>query len=97
MKETQETVNKWQLETFGQEGSLQQVIQRLREELDELEAAEGQGDFHEFAMEVADVQIVLWELAAKASVFLPAAVDAKMKTNRARTWKKSEDGQWRHV
>lgn len=68
MRETQETISKWAVDTFGTSGTNKQVAERAKEELDELGEkllAFPSWDKAKIASEVADVFIVLMQLAAR--------------------------------
>ena len=98
MKETQESIAVWADETFGPV-SLFRAIVRVNEEMSELLTgscyqSEVPG---EISGECADILITLYRVAEYAGIDLHAAVDAKMKVNRARVWKKDGSGCGYHV
>lgn len=61
------------------------------------EAVRAAGLGGDFAGEMADIAIVLYQAATVAGVDLAKAVDSKMKINRTRKWSQLPDGSWRHV
>lgn len=99
--ETQETISKWGVETFGLKPKTQEALQihwlKLEEELEELHRDICiDGDYDKCASEFADVYIVLAQIASTVGVDLQEAVDKKMTINRKRTWIKSSNGTFRH-
>lgn len=95
--ETQQSVNEWQRETFGEQSNPFAIADKLLRELWELHAKMQKGTRSEIAEELADVQIVLWQLAGAYRVDLQAEVDRKMAINRARKWRLHGDGTAQHV
>ncbi len=91
--ETQRSINEWQRQTFP-DATLDGVIGHLREEFQEFLDS---NDQLETAVEAADLVILLYCWAAINGVDLHAAIDAKMKINRARTWNIQQDGTGRHT
>jgi NTP pyrophosphatase (non-canonical NTP hydrolase) len=95
--ETSQNICIWGDETFGKVSDLSALVARARGELDELDAAVRAGDKAGIGGEAADVAILLHRLVALAGSDLAAEVDAKMKINRARTWKRAGGGTGGHV
>lgn len=96
-RETQESIARWGEETFGPVTEPASLVRRARLELDELIEALERNDAAEAAREAADVLILLHRLAHMLGFDLAAAIDAKMKINRARRWLASGDGTGRHM
>ncbi|MBB76579.1 MAG: hypothetical protein CMJ75_18900 [Planctomycetaceae bacterium] len=95
--ETQRSITDWSRETFGETKDPRLVFDRLDEEFDELryevrkagEASDRGEDFidDDIASEVADVGILLYQVAHSYGIDVHEAIDAKMKINRRRKWK----------
>ena len=87
MSETQQTINAWIVETFGEAGSNLSVAARANEEMAELIMALAVDDSHPKTVEeCADIAIILYRLAERMGQDLHAAIDRKMVTNRTRKW-----------
>lgn len=98
MAETQATISAWAEETFGPISSTMRVAVRANEEMAELLRALSSDDANpKAAEEIADVVIVLYRVAARLGVELPAEVDRKMAVNRAREWRLDGTGHGYHV
>lgn len=98
MTENQSTVNAWQRETFGPQTDRQAIAEKLWDEMRELHRAVSQSaSCKRVTDELADVQIVLWQLAGSYSIDLQCATDAKMMVNRGRSWNVRGDGTAQHV
>ena len=96
--ETQSTVNAWQRETFGPQTDREAIMEKLSEELWELNHAVYRDvGRKKVAEEMADVCIVLWQLAGAYNIDLTDAVASKMAVNRARRWNVRGDGTAQHV
>lgn len=97
MRETQETISQWAEETFGPASSNARVAARANEEMSELLRKLTTDDDHEDApVEIADVVIVLYRLAARMGVDLHELINSKMAINREREWVLDE-GHGYHV
>jgi NTP pyrophosphatase (non-canonical NTP hydrolase) len=97
VSETSKSIREWGDEAFGEVKDLGALVRRARGELDELAEAVRAGDAAAIGSEAADVAILLHRLAALKGRDLGAEVDAKMKINRARQWKRAGDGTGGHV
>ncbi len=98
MKETQASIYQWVRETFGEPRSNFQIFERAQEEFDEVNFALVNGSVPEIVVEeIADVVIVLSQIAERLGVDLADAIDRKMAINRAREWKTAGDGTGQHV
>ena len=99
MKETQESITRWAEEEFGPTGSNAQVAARANEEMAELLRCltAYDSDVVKAAGEMADIVIVLYRLAQRMYVDLHYEIDAKMKINRERHWKRDGSGHGYHV
>jgi NTP pyrophosphatase (non-canonical NTP hydrolase) len=95
--ETSQTIREWGDETFGEVKDLEALVERARGEVDELVLAVRSGKADDICAEAADVAILLHRLVALGGGDLAEAVDAKMKVNRAREWKRKGDGTGGHV
>lgn len=104
--ETQETITAWANETFGVQ-SPASVAERMSLEVREL--VEGLAavahtptqdldpdTLDNLRLEVADVAIMLSQVAELLCVDLSAIIDHKMKVNRKRTWSQNETGHFQH-
>lgn len=91
--ETQASISTWAKETFGEPTSLELVVDRFLEEVEELQT----GAPEDLPDECADCMIVLLQVAATAGFDLQEAIDAKMKINRARKWNTKGDGVGQHI
>ena len=97
-RETQESITKWAEETFGIAKSCLTIINRATEEIVEMRDNALIDDKHpDIAEELADVFIVLYQVAAILGVDLHEEIDKKMAINRARKWKLRGDGCGDHV
>jgi NTP pyrophosphatase (non-canonical NTP hydrolase) len=96
MAETQATINEWQRKTFGPQDDQAAIYHRLVQEVSELGEAHPQDDAT-LAKELADVQIVLFQLAGSLGINLQAEVDRKMAINRKRSWHLHGDGTAQHI
>lgn len=107
MKENQETITKWQSETFGETTAwaaftrMQKEYWELRDMLHAMDGrAERDGDMpdeHAVGMECADVLITLYRVAESVGIDLAKMVDEKMRINRARKWVVDGTGNGQHV
>ncbi len=95
--ETSQTIREWGDATFGEVKDLEVLVERARGEMDELVLAVRAGDAADIGAEAADVVILLHRLVAIAGLDLGEQVNAKMKINRAREWKRTGDGTGGHV
>jgi NTP pyrophosphatase (non-canonical NTP hydrolase) len=99
--ESQHTVADWCRKTFGVPKPLRSM-NRLAEEFHELEVAfdstdSTTPDLNKIAAEMADVLIVMYQLADVLGISLHDEVDKKMKINRARRWQLDGTGCGYHV
>lgn len=96
--ETQLSVTRWAIETFGEAGSNLRVAVRANEEMSELLRCLSIEDENPKAPEeIADIIIILCRLCSRFGVDLQDEVDRKMIINRARQWKKDGSGHGYHV
>jgi NTP pyrophosphatase (non-canonical NTP hydrolase) len=98
MTETQDSITEWARETFGP-AHFEQLVARLNEEVAELitAALSEKTSWSDVAAECADVYIMLAQVASYCYRDLGAAVDLKMKINRARVWATDGKGTGQHV
>lgn len=98
MIENQKSINEWAVKTFGY-ATRQRSIDRMLEEVDELKDIKPEtfDSFIEVAEECADIYITMCQVATTFGFDLHACVDHKMEINRARKWKRNEDGTGQHV
>lgn len=97
MPETSNTILVWGDETFGPVKDPAALVDRAVMEMTELKEALAAKDFDEAGREAADVVILLHRLMGVLGKDLAEEVDAKMATNRNRTWLRSGDGTGGHV
>lgn len=96
--ETQRSVSRWAVETFGETNTNLRVAIRANEEMAELLRCLSVDDHSQKAgEEMADVVIVLFRLAERLGVDLFAEVDRKMAVNRSRTWALDGSGHGYHL
>ncbi len=98
MTETQETINQWQLDTFGERMyKPNELAIRTNTEMAELlTAVASNGSRKQISMECADVVIMVMGLCSSLSISLQEAVDYKMAVNRERKWDIPETGHVQH-
>lgn len=97
-RETQASISSWAEETFGPVASNARVAARANEEMAELFRVLTIDDKSPMAaVEIADVVIVLYRLAARLGVDLHEAIDVKMAVNRSRKWDLDGTGHGYHV
>lgn len=110
--ETQKTITEWSRQQFGYQNTLALAL-RMNVEVAELLNVLGvlQQDtyngFHSFehfrclgehaADEVADVAVMLLQVAETLGVDMMERVNAKMEKNRKRSWERTADGSFQHV
>lgn len=97
MRETQQTISAWALDTFGPGATALSVSARALKEMAELIMTLTIGDEEKARDEVADVAIVLCQVAEKLGVRIDQAINEKMIINRARKWALDGKGQGQHV
>lgn len=95
MLETFDSINEWQRATFP-DATIAGELKHLDEEWDEFKSAETPREMIE---EAVDLIILLASFIDNmtGSAGAQAAVDAKMRRNRARSWNIGPDGTGRHV
>lgn len=103
-EETQETITVWALETFGGRSPLLTAtrmnceVAELIDLLAQIEADPNNMKLqHQVAGELADVEIILRQVAQRCCVNLQAAVNVKMGINRRRKWEKLPSGRHQHT
>ena len=102
MKETQASIYQWVRGQFGEPKDNWQILGRAEEEFEELREALHMRAIHgghqEIVVEeIADVVIVLSQIAERLGLGLGEAIDRKMAINRAREWVTNGDGTGQHV
>ena len=98
MIENQYSISAWANLTFGPASSNARAAARANEEMAELLRALTGDDNHPKAIEeAADVVIILYRLADRMGKDLHEEIDQKMRINRSREWKKTDDGHGYHV
>ena len=98
MRETQQSISAWAVQTFGEAGSNLRCAERADEEMRELLERLCLDDAHpKAAEEIADVVIPLFRLAERLGVDLLDEVDKKMAINRTRRWRRDGTGHGYHV
>ena len=89
-------VTTWTKQTFGAQRSNRGILDKIIEEVDELAISvdnweKFNGERIDLLNELADVQILLWDVAARNGVCFNELIDAvlvKHAVNRTREWKK---------
>ncbi len=94
--EDQQSISEWAISKFGSFSSDARCAARANEEMAELLGAIA-NDTRDAGSEIADVVILLYQLAWRLDICLHEEVDRKMKINRSRSWKTSGDGHGQHV
>lgn len=98
MPETSGSIRAWGRATFGDPETLAPLVERARQELDELAEAVAAGEPDQAVMlEAADVAILLHRIVGILGGELGDAVDAKMAINKARRWSVAGDGTGSHI
>lgn len=100
--EDQASVTQWARETFGRPKSSWALWERCLIEVEEAEDvlrewAVGHTNYAELGPELADVLIVLYQVASQLGLNLNDEVAKKMKINRERKWSINDDGTGQHV
>jgi NTP pyrophosphatase (non-canonical NTP hydrolase) len=96
MKWTQVSITGWSTQTFGNRTALATAV-RANKEMAELLSALENGEDEVARKEVADVVIVLMQVAQRLNIDLDAEIQRKMEINEKRNWRKMEDGSFQHV
>lgn len=96
MKWNQQSITEWSSETFGPRSALSTAV-RANKEMAELLSALENGEDEVACKEVADVVIVLMQVAHRLGIDLNYEIDKKMNINENRTWLKMPDGSFQHV
>lgn len=94
--ETQATIAEW-AHSVGIDAEPVRAVERAQEEMDEALDEVRDGNLDKASVELADVVICLYVAASKMGVDLQSEIDAKMKINRAREWRKDQTGCVYHV
>ena len=93
--ETPKSITEWAIDTFGRLDE-QTVALRMNKEVSELLTA-----LHTHSLgtpeEIADIAIMLFQVAYLHGIDLQAEVDRKMAINRARSWERGPSGDWQHA
>jgi hypothetical protein len=103
MSETQKTISEWGFKTFGYPKNPIVVVDRMLEEVKELEELKEQfkkyndSVYTKMADECADIYIVMCQVMETMGYNLQSCVDHKMEINRVRKWKIAGDGTGQHV
>jgi len=92
----QREIATWARETFPN-AALIDVYDKFEDELDELyEAVWAQDDPVMVGRELADVAILLYQIANRYCIDLDGEIASKLAVNRARTWTPVGDGTYQH-
>ena len=104
--ETQKSITEWAVDTFGEKHPVFTASRMMKEvvELNEALVAVSQIPvslisskmMETLVSEVADVEIMLRQIAESLSIDLDSSVDAKMQINRKRNWVANEFGSFQH-
>ena len=95
MIETQSTIGQWGRETLGPITDYEVACKRIAVEC--LEAADAARTGQPIGPELADIAIIVMNIAEQAGIDLQTEIDAKMAINRARTWVKDGRGNGQHA
>ena len=96
-RETQDSICKWVVDTFGTAGTNLAVAVRTNEEMAELLAKlRDDDDDIEAAIEAADVIICLLRIFERLGLQYTDVLDAKMELNRRREWNLTGTGHGYH-
>jgi NTP pyrophosphatase (non-canonical NTP hydrolase) len=97
--ETQDSISKWAIATFGYPKSTKKIVERFVEEVIELDTKSAQTPIiiDSIRDECADCLIVLYQVAQTYGFDLHRAVNEKMTINQERIWKTDGDGVGQHV
>jgi NTP pyrophosphatase (non-canonical NTP hydrolase) len=95
--ETQESIHKWAVNTFGNVIKQSTYAIRMNLEVAELLQKLDQGKWPAAREECADVFIVLCCVASQLGIDLQDEVNRKMEINRNRKWKLHGDGTAQHI
>lgn len=90
---TQKAITDWAEQTFGP-ATFDALYAKLGEEMTEFADCIGAGREME---EMADMLIMMYQIAEKHGFDLHEAVEKKMKVNTSRTWRLHGDGTAQHV
>lgn len=88
--DVQRAITEWADRTFPNR-TIEEAIKKLKKEIAELEASG-----HTDAGELADVAILLFDIAYLQGIDLRRAVANKMRINEGRIWERLEDGTHQH-
>lgn len=101
-------INDWQRKTFGLEdkdpfaiwdkfqGEVAELYSAMRQ-YQQVRELHGSSELEKFCKELADVYIVLCQLAGQAGINIQGWVDVKMDVNVNRQWNVTADGIGQHV
>lgn len=96
--ETQESIKKWAVETFGEIKSNDVILKRFMDEVEELHSVLSFVSMKEvLGDELADCLIIMYQIASQFGIDLLHEVDKKMHINRNRKWNIKGDGTGQHV
>lgn len=96
MKWDQKKITEWSVNTFGITDFIS-VAHRMRWEISEFYECIDQDDIENAKKEIADIEIMLRQVAEMLGVDLDEAVDKKMDINEKRKWERGTDGHYQHV
>lgn len=97
INDTLTSVGEWAQQTFGTPTPMRAALRANTEMAEMLVAVNTNLPVDKQMEEAADVVIVLAQFARSHGKNLWDAVENKMRTNRARTWKVAADGTGQHV
>lgn len=95
--ETQESINKWAVDTFGKRKYAYTSTIRMNLEVAELLDCIAKQDWPRARTECADIYIVLCSVASDFGTDLQDEVNKKMLINRKRKWQLHGDGTAQHI
>ena len=99
----QHAISEWAVHTFGPAEAIEDIFDKTADEFDELEAEiygpstdDGYIDTSKVAKELADVYIMIAQMATHIGVNLQSEVDKKMEINVSRQWDVRGNGTGQH-
>jgi NTP pyrophosphatase (non-canonical NTP hydrolase) len=95
-EETEQSINEWQLATFGPAPNLMRTAARANEEMAELLTALSLNQTDKIGEEIADIILVLHCITGHLGISIRDEVNKKMKINRERKWNVTDPGHGYH-
>jgi NTP pyrophosphatase (non-canonical NTP hydrolase) len=93
----QRQITKWAMTTFGPPDSIEVIVDRAGDEFDEMVIEIDSENYDKVPGELADIMIMLMQVAEHLGVDLLEEVDKKMDINSTRTWSVKGNGTGKHT